>query len=303
LLHGRPETRTQLTLAESLAEVHPEDRSKIQEAVQAALKDRAPQRIKYRVVLPDGSIRWIELVGRVFLDETGRPAVVRGVGFDITESQDAYEELARRKATLRRLIEVQENERQMLCHELHDGPIQYAIGAKMMLESDGDEVDWPTRGERLKSAVECLTRVIAEGRQIIRGVRSAVLDDLGLAAAIEDLRDQMATMHFTVEVNLGEGLDSLEPSLCSTVYRVVQKSLSNARKHAGVDRASVEIHRVGDEVHLRVVDRGTGFQVDEDRTAGFGIVGMTERVRLAGGSLWIDSQPGAGSQVNARLPM
>jgi signal transduction histidine kinase len=228
---------------------------------------------------------------------------VRGVGFDITESQDAYEELARRKATLRRLIEVQENERQMLCHDLHDGPIQYAIGAKMMLESDSDEVDWPTRGERLKSAVECLTRVIAEGRQIIRGVRSAVLDDLGLAAAIEDLRDQMATMHFTVEVNLGEGLDSLEPSLCSTVYRVVQKSLSNARKHAGVDRASVEILRVGDEVHLRVVDRGTGFQVDEDRTAGFGIVGMTERVRLAGGSLWIDSQPGAGSQVNARLPM
>ena len=302
-LHGRPATKTRLSLAESLDEVHPEDRPTIVEAVQAALSDKAPKRISYRVVLPDGAVRWIELVGRVSTDENGQPVVVRGVGFDTTDERAAYDELARRKAMLRRLLDVQENERQMLCHELHDGLLQYAIGAKMMLESCGDEADAATRSGRIGSAINCLERAITEGRQIIRGVRPSVLDDLGLAAAIEDLRDQMAAMNFTVEVTLGDGLDALEPALCNTVYRVVQESISNARKHAGTGSASVEVRRVGDDVELVVRDRGSGFVVHDVRTTGFGIVGMTERVRLAGGTFWIESRPVAGTQVNALLPI
>ncbi|MFM8984454.1 MAG: histidine kinase [Planctomycetia bacterium] len=85
---------------------------------------------------------------------------------------------------LRQLIEVQENERLTLCHELHDGMMQYAIGAKMLLEAARDESESPAQTERLESVLDCLTRGITEGRQVIRGVRSAVLDDLGLAAAI-----------------------------------------------------------------------------------------------------------------------
>lgn len=302
-LHGRPDTKTRLSLAESLAEVHPEDRPMILEVVQAALSDKAPQRINYRVVLPNGSIRWLELVGRVFTDESGQPSVVRGVGFDTTEERAAYEELSCRKAMLRRLLDVQENERQMLCHELHDGLIQYAIGAKMMLESCGDEANAAARSERIGSAINCLERAIAEGRQIIRGVRPAVLDDLGLAAALEDLCDQMATMNFTVELTLGEGLDALDPALGTTVYRVVQESISNARKHSGTDRASVDVRRVGDDVQLLVADRGSGFVVHEVRATGFGIIGMTERVRLVGGTFRIESRPGGGTQMHARLPV
>ena len=135
VLHGRPETKTRLAFDESLAEIHPDDRQPIMEAVQAAHQDAAPNRITYRVVRPDGTTAWIEFVGRVYNDDLGRPAFVRGVGFDVTDRQTAYEELAGRKAVLRRLIEVQENERQTLCHDLHDGMIQYAIGAKMLLES------------------------------------------------------------------------------------------------------------------------------------------------------------------------
>ena len=302
ILHGRDPTKTRLGLEESLAEVHSEDRQKIVEAVQAAVHDRAPNRITYRVVLPDGGIRWVELVGRVFTDDAGRPTVVHGVGFDISEEREAYDELARRKAILRRLIEVQENERQSFCHELHDGLIQYAIAAKMQLDSMRDEEDAAVRARRIDAAIDCLDRGIAEGRQLIRGVRSAVLDDLGLTAAIEDLAEQIAAAGITVETSLDEGLDTVPPPLRMTIYRVVQESLTNVRKHGGTDRAKVGICRVGDDVHVRVSDPGLGFDVAQGRQAGFGLVGMSERVRLADGTFWIESRPGGGTHVHARLP-
>ena len=302
-LHGRPETKTRLGVEESLAEVHPDDRPLILEAIHAALGDQPPDRITYRVVLPDGGIRWVALMGRVFTDAAGRPTVGHGVGFDVTEQRAAYEELTRRKNVLRRLIEVQENERQTLCHELHDGLIQYAIGAKMQLDSARDEEDPAVRAERIDAALDCLERGIAEGRQVIRGVRPAVLDDLGLSAAIEDLGEQMAAAGVAVETALAEDLDAVPPHLRTTIYRVVQEALTNVRKHAGIDRATVEVRRAADEVHVRVRDHGPGFDVEEARTRGFGLVGMTERVRLAGGTFWIESQPGAGTQVNARLPV
>jgi PAS domain S-box-containing protein len=303
ILHGRPPTKTRLSLEESLAEVHPDDHQSIIDAVHAALRDRAPNRITYRVIRPDGGVSWIELVGQVYCDAAGRPTVVRAVGFDVTERQAAYEELDRRKAMLRRLIEVQENERQTLCHELHDGMMQYAIGAKMLLEAARDESASPAQTERLESVLDCLTRGITEGRQVIRGVRSAVLDDLGLAAAIQDLADQMATLGIDVDVHLDADLDAMPASLRTTVYRVVQESLANVRKHAHTTRASVEVHRTSDEVQVRVSDAGEGFDVEEARKRGFGLVGMTERVRLAGGSCTIESRPGAGASIAARLPI
>ena len=302
-LHGRPETKTHLSLAESLAEVHPDDRQSIVDAVTAALRNRAPSRITYRVVKPDGGVSWIELMGQVFTDDTGRPTIVRAVGFDVTERQVAYEELARRKAILRRLIEVQENERQTLCHELHDGMMQYAIGATMLLEVARDEAESPAQAARIATALDSLNRGIAEGRQVIRGVRSAVLDDLGLAAAIQDLADQMANAGVTVHAELDDGLDELPAALQTIVYRVVQESLSNVRKHAGTDRATVEVRCTPTEVHVRVCDDGKGFDVDEGRKHGFGIVGMTERVRLVGGACAIASRPDAGSRVDVRLPV
>lgn len=302
-LHGRPETSTRLGVEDSLANVHPDDRSAILQAIKAALGDQPPTRITYRVMLPDGGIRWIELMGRVFPDVAGRPTVVHGVGFDVTEQREAFEELARRKAILRRLIEVQENERQTLCHELHDGLIQYAIGAKMQLDSARDEADPAVHVERIDAAIDCLERGIAEGRQVIRGVRPAVLDDLGLSAAIEDLGEQTAAAGIAVETSLGAGLDGVPPQLCNTIYRVVQEALTNVRKHAGTDRATVEVSRVADQVHVRIRDHGPGFDVETARGQGFGLVGMSERVRLAGGTFWIESQPGRGTQINARLPV
>ncbi|MFM9024095.1 MAG: PAS domain-containing protein [Planctomycetaceae bacterium] len=303
VLHGNPESVTHIALAEAMELIHHDDRPVLMEALQNVMREPGPQRCRYRVIKPDGTMAWIELVGNVCHDETGRPAVVRAVGFDVTERQHDFDELSRRRDMLRRLIDVQENERQTLCHELHDGPIQYAIAAKMHLESARNEDDAAARTEQIDAAVDCLTRGIAEGRQVIRGVRPAVLDDLGLTAAIEDLVDQVATAGITVTTALGDGLDALPSPLQTTIYRIVQESLTNARKYSGADRATVEIRRAGAEVRLRVKDEGCGFDMHTSRPQGFGLAGMTERVRIADGIFRVESRPGAGTEISASLPI
>jgi two-component system NarL family sensor kinase len=91
-----------------------------------------------------------------------------------------------RESLLRRLIDVQESEKQALCHEFHDGLIQYAIGAKMSLEAFLR--DHPgVAAAAIEDAINCLAAGIADGRRTIRGIRPAVLDDLGLKAALPAL--------------------------------------------------------------------------------------------------------------------
>lgn len=303
MLHGRPETKTRLTLEESLADIHPEDRQGIEKAIRAALENQAAERATYRVVKPDGSVAWIEFVGQVTLDADGHPALVRGVGFDVTTRQEAFEEIVQRKAVLRRLIEVQESERQTLCHELHDGLIQYAIGAKMILQSIRDAEGPIDTATPIRAAIEALDRGIDEGRLLIRGVRTAVLDDLGLRAAIQDLVDQLAPLVVDLAIDPAADLDGLPTSLQTTIYRLLQEGLTNVRKHAVVARAAVDVRRGADDVVLGIHDIGRGFDVGEGRMKGFGIVGMVERARLAGGSCDIESRPGAGTRIVARLPV
>jgi len=250
----------------------------------------------------DGTVRHWSTIKFPRLDDRGRTCVA-GISIDVTALRSAADEITRRGDILRRLIDVQENERQTLCHELHDGLIQYAIAAKMQLESVRDEADPAVRVERIDAALDCLERGIAEGRQVIRGVRPAVLDDLGLEAAIADLVDQVAVAGIAVTAKVAEGLDAVPAPLQTTIYRVVQEALTNVRKHAGTGRATIDIDRGVDEVHVSVRDRGPGFDVEEARRRGFGLVGMTERVRLAGGTFQIDSLPGTGTQVSARLPL
>ena len=204
--------------------------------------------------------------------------------------------LTEKEQILRRLVEVQESEKQTLCHDIHDGLLQEVLGAQMLLEGgrgDPGSVD---------TAVAALRRGVAEGRRAIRGIRTAVLDDLGIVAAISDLKDQMAEAGIAVDVAVGSAVAELPASLQTTIYRIVQESLTNVRKHSGADRARVEVSRANGELLVCVQDPGRGCDLQAARQQGFGILGMGERVRLAGGTFSIHCAPAVGTRVEARLP-
>jgi len=148
---------------------------------------------------------------------------------------------------------------------------------------------------------ELITRV----SNLSLDLRPMMLDHLGLLDTFmwylgrytAITRVQVDFKHF----GLGE---LIKPEVAITVYRVVQEALTNVARHAGVDRAAVNIWVDRDRIYLRVEDKGSGFDPGAvDSTASSGISGMHERVSLMGGSLSIKSAPGTGALVSAEIPL
>jgi PAS domain S-box-containing protein len=236
-------------------------------------------------------------------DESGRMIALGGISTDITDLKQAHEALTEERELLRNLIEVQEKKKQFICHEFHDGLIQYAVGSLMLLEGCKSKCISPEVSETLDVVIGILRKGVEDGRRVIRGIRPAVLDDSGLDAAIEDLVGQYSTSGVLVTSNCDEKIGRLPNSVQTTVYRVVQEAVNNAIKHSGTDVVRIEMKKADGRLQLEVRDFGCGFNPESVRKKGFGLLGMTERVRLLGGECLIQSEADAGTRVSVRLPI
>jgi signal transduction histidine kinase len=207
---------------------------------------------------------------------------------------------------LRSAIAAAEAERSRWARELHDETLQALGGLRVLLASTVGRGDAESRDQAMRHAIEDIELEIGNLRGIITDLRPALLDDLGLVPALEALLDRRrdAGLDVSSQISLQAGSDSsvpLSPELETTVYRLVQESLSNVVKHA--DATSVHVRIAGQEGRLviEVCDDGRGFD-PEERTAGFGLAGMRERVYLAGGELEIMPAE-AGTTVRCMLPV
>lgn len=211
--------------------------------------------------------------------------------------------LRAQKELLRRLIDVQEKEKQYLCNEFHDGLVQYAVGARMLLEGELCDRDAVVDPNTIEVVVDYLKRGIEDGRRALRGIRPSVLDDGDLSEAIGDLVDHFCSGGMSVRCACDASIGRVPEDLQTTVYRVVQEALNNARKHSGSKVVKVSLTKVDDELFVEVVDGGRGFDPRQPRREGFGLRGMTERVQLMGGTCVVDSRPEAGTRVFVRFPL
>jgi signal transduction histidine kinase len=200
-----------------------------------------------------------------------------------------------------------EEERRRWARELHDETLQ-GLGALRLALSAARRLDDPQRWRgALDDAVEELDTEIASLRGIISDVRPASLDELGTQAALEALADRTRSrgveVRLTIDLDYEAGRSEArhDPEIETAVYRIVQEAVTNAVKHAGADEVEVDVGESGETVEVRVHDSGRGFAAAES-TGGFGLVGMRERVESLDGTLTIESTPGAGTTVTARLP-
>jgi signal transduction histidine kinase len=251
--------------------------------------------------------------------------------------REARSELAARQATEARLagvleenrrlamehLRIQELERKHLARELHDELGQYLNAIKLdavsLSEDSGNDAAFSVQTSA--SIIRSVDHVHASVNDMIRRLRPVGLDDLGLLAAIEHCidhwRQRLPDTRFLLTVR-GD-FDDLDEPLTLTVYRLIQEGLTNIYKHAGAGRVEVVLERRGargvgppagggvdgcglDEVLLVLGDDGRGMSAGA-HTPGFGLSGMRERVELAGGSFRLDSAPGRGVRVEARLPV
>ena len=207
---------------------------------------------------------------------------------------------------LRASLDAAERERRRWARELHDETLQ-ALGALRVLISSGLKRGTPEALEQVaRDAVEQLSTEIASLRTLITELRPAALDDLGLQPALEALAERVRVVegldvHLEVDTDpAGHAPARLADELETAVYRLVQEALTNVGKHARAMRVDVRVVERDGQVRVEVRDDGRGFDPAQ-RTGGFGLVGMRERVELAGGSLHVDSTLGHGTVVSARL--
>ncbi|HVP02732.1 MAG TPA: GAF domain-containing sensor histidine kinase [Solirubrobacteraceae bacterium] len=204
---------------------------------------------------------------------------------------------------LRRSIEAAEEERRRWARELHDETLQ-ALGALRVLLSGAARLQDPAAlRAAVAAATEQLTSDIASLRGIIAELRPAALDQLGLAPALSSLAQRtMAASGLDVQTDVDLGEHALTPELETTVYRIVQESLTNAARHAGAERVAVRVRCDGHELAIAVVDDGGGFD-PAAASHGYGLHGIRERVELAGGELQVGPGERSGTAVRATLPL
>ena len=199
---------------------------------------------------------------------------------------------------LRMSIASADQERRRWARELHDETLQ-GLGALQVLLTSGLAQDSPEALERAtRQAISHIESQISELQGLITELRPAALDDLGLTPALDTLYTRVLEVHgltvdSTVKLDFeaGRNRSRLDPDIEGTIYRLVQEALTNTAKHGGTRRASVEITEAGGRLTIEIRDEGQGFDPTE-RARGFGLVGMRERVELAGGTLEISSSPG-----------
>jgi signal transduction histidine kinase len=206
---------------------------------------------------------------------------------------------------LRKSIEAAEAERRRWARELHDETLQALGGLKVLLSGAGRLDDVEAMRGAIATAVEHVTTEIANLRAVITELRPAALDQLGLLPALTSLLQRTAsTTGLEVESELAPASDEarLSPELETTVYRLVQEALTNVVKHADAHGVSVRVREADGWLDVRVADDGRGRQRGSGG-GGFGLVGMRERVELAGGELHVEDGEPSGTVVRARLPV
>jgi len=204
----------------------------------------------------------------------------------------------------------QEEERARLAREIHDGSVQALIALIQrteMLKHRVQRGDMERVAERLEQLRTTEVSVVEELRRLVGALRPAYLADLGLLSALEALvqgASALTDAQVSLEVHGSERRMSGDVEL--TAFRIAQESLNNAVQHAQADHITVSV-TYGESLQLCVSDDGVGFVPAQHlssytRAGHFGLVGQIERARLLGGSLGVDSRPGAGSVVSLTLP-
>jgi signal transduction histidine kinase len=201
------------------------------------------------------------------------------------------------------VLHAQEEERRTLARELHDEVGQVLMAVKVELALAQRRIESGATQHVLGDAQALADGALHTIRSVSRLLHPAVLDDLGLAAAIEWYAQEFARRH-GIRVDVRHSLSNcrLPTEVETTVYRIVQEALTNVARHAGATSCRVAMSLCGEDLKVVVEDDGIGFDVAARKGAGLGLIGIRERVGELGGSVVIDSRPGASTSLRAVIP-
>jgi signal transduction histidine kinase len=213
------------------------------------------------------------------------------------------------KAVPALLIEAHETERNRIARELHDDIGQRLAVVTMDLDALSQAIPLPeseTRA-RLRAVSDVALKLAKDIQALSYRLYPSKLDYLGLASAcVSFCREVSKRQNVEVAFSHDGVPDILAIDVALGLFRVLQEAVTNAVKHAGVPRVEATLRGSPNDIQLEVLDTGAGFDVEaalHGPAGAPGLVGMQERTRLIGGELSIQSRPGAGTSVRARVPL
>jgi two-component system NarL family sensor kinase len=229
---------------------------------------------------------------------------------NVTEYRSADAKL---KRLAQQVVDSQENERARLSRELHDGISQMMVSVKLLLESalarfERSDVRVPAAEAALSTSVARIGETLREVRRISHALRPSMLDDLGVAAALEQLTRELSD-ESGIEIGFTQiahtHAAALPEAVNTVLFRIAQEALTNIVRHAQASSAALSLEVSSDAVTLTISDNGRGFDVAHalvNPRAGVGLRNMRERLDTLGGKLSLSSQAGH-TIVTARVPV
>lgn len=331
LLGLRP-GETVSTCEDFLKRVHPDDLPAVRAEI-AESRSRGEFQLEYRILLPDGAVRWLYDRGQLMPDPVTGGTCLVGACTDITERKHAESELKlvhdelegrvqQRTAELRsaeaglrmlssRLMQLQDEERRRISRELHDSSGQALAALSMclaMVERETDKLS-ERAGRNLSDATRLVRELSQEVRTMSHLLHPPLLDEAGLESALHWFVEGFAQRSgIAVDLDLAPELGRLSKEMEIAIFRVVQESLSNVHRHSGSKTAQVQVGRDAQKVTLQICDQGRGLAGNRrakksgPAVPGVGIQGMRERVRQLNGHFEMESRAGS-TIVRAAIPV
>jgi two-component system, NarL family, sensor histidine kinase UhpB len=313
-----------ITGGEARARIHPDDRKRVLDQWQRAIEAGSEENVcsEFRILEPDGKVRWLSVRGRVIFATDGEERIpLRSIGtyLDVTERmvielerERLHQEILASREQIRqmsrRVIHAHEAERRDLALELHDEIGQVLTTVNLSLESLRSRID-PAYLYRLDEGSRVVNQAIEQVRELSLNLRPASLDLLGLEAALRAYAQWQASRADLI-VDLRSNLHGhrLPPTLETVCFRIVQEALTNVIRHARASHCWIRLDLNQSEMAITVTDDGVGFETAElsvraARGEGCGLLGMRERVQLFEGTIDLDSSPGCGTVIKARVPL
>jgi PAS domain S-box-containing protein len=307
-IYGFDPVQGTVSFAASRERIHPADRTAFDAAVKKALADQVDFRLQHRLVLPDGSTKYVQTLGHPVLDPSGQLVEFVGVVMDVTRRRRADRALrrARERALAARFAAVLE-ERTRLAREIHDTLIQGFTGISLKLLAVSNRLSGPT------DAVQGVRDVLTLAQRTLEDARRAIWDIRPAALGQEDLQSAVAGAARAIISGTPITLDWLvegtpypvDPVAEAIILRVAQEAVANVVKHAAASRVYLSLSYQPRSVELSVKDDGRGFPFDphfQADTGHWGLLGMQERAAQARGRLGIRSSVGQGTEVVLTVP-
>jgi len=210
-----------------------------------------------------------------------------------------------RRQLLERVIAAQEEERRRIARELHDSTSQSLTSLMVGLRTLDSACDNPQVHGHTHELRQVAGQVLEDVHNLAVQLRPAILDDLGLSAALERLAQEwQKRYHIRADVVVNLGGKRLPDPIETALYRILQEALTNVARHARAKSVSVLVERRQKEIVAVIEDDGQGFDLERvHRDGHLGLLGIRERAELLGGRLTIESSPGRGTSLYIRLPL